>query len=396
MEEGRFPTMAVNDADSHLMELSDFLTAYCDPALRSAMPLLFDPDDPAAYGGLGAPPPGTAGHPADVVDELRALGSGLLRGPKWHRALGAFNPAERSEVLDLLGFSSQVVFSSFAGSRLFAETDLDVRYGAARAHNRGMAEFVAGDERLLGVATVPLDDPERAASELDAALGAGLRLVWLAADAPGGRSPGHPDHDGVWARLAEAGVPFVLHVGSSQLSIPDEWMNDGVAGRPTARGGAEVVGSKDMTTIFHPAERFLSVLVLDGVLERFPRLRGACIELGAGWVPSMLERLDHIVSIWSRSEPHLAAFTRMPSEQAIDQLRFTAYPFEDVGTLIERSDPRLYMFGSDYPHAEGGRDPIGRFDASLARFEPGVRRRFYATNLAELMGSAPDPTGAAT
>ena len=60
-------------------------------------------------------------------------------------------------------------------------------------------------------------------------------------------------------------------------------MNDGIEGRrATARGGAEVVGSKDMTAIFHAAERFLSVLVLDGVLERFPDLRGACVELGVG------------------------------------------------------------------------------------------------------------------
>ncbi len=379
----------IHDADSHLMEFPDFLTSHCDPAFRDRMPVLFDPDDHEYFGGLGLPEPGQRHHRSEVVDELVSLGPNILKGPKWHGALGAFNTAERSQVLDFLGYESQVVFSSFAGSRLFNETDVDVRYAAARAHNRGMAEFVAADPRLLGVAAVPLDDPARGAAELDQALNAGLRLAWLGSEAVGGRSPGHRDHDGVWARLAEAKVPFVLHVGSSRLAIADEWMNDGIDGRQTARGGAEVVGSKDMTSIFHSAERFLSVLVLDGVLERFPELRGACIELGAGWVPSMLTRLDHVATIWAKSEPHLAEFTRSPSEQAAQQLRFTAYPFEDVGMLIDQSDPRLYMYGSDYPHAEGGRDPMGRFDRSLDGSADEVIERFYSGNFAELMRLVP-------
>jgi predicted TIM-barrel fold metal-dependent hydrolase len=166
-------------------------------------------------------------------------------------------------------------------------------------------------------------------------------------------------------------------------------MNDGYPDRRTARGGAEVVGSKDMMTIFHGAERFLSVLLLDGVLDRFPALRGGCIELGAGWVPSMLDRLDHVVDIWARSEPHLAELDRRPSEQAAQQLRFTPYPFEDVGELIQQSDPRLYLFSTDYPHAEGGRDPIGRFDASLARSgaDAQTSARFYGANFGDLLAA---------
>ena len=92
--------------------------------------------------------------------------------------------------------------------------------------------------------------------------------------------------------------------------------------------------------------------------------------MGAGWVPSMLRRLDHAVSIWQRSEPRLAEFDRLPSEQAAAQLRFTPYPFEDVGAMCRESDPALYLFSSDYPHAEGGRDPLGRFDRSLADAGP--------------------------
>ena len=83
--------------------------------------------------------------------------------------------------------------------------------------------------RLCGVALCDLDDPDRAAAELDESLAMGLRLVWIPARASAGRAPGHPLHDRFWARLAEAGVPFVLHVGSGPLGIGDEWMNDGRA-----------------------------------------------------------------------------------------------------------------------------------------------------------------------
>jgi predicted TIM-barrel fold metal-dependent hydrolase len=140
--------------------------------------------------------------------------------------------------------------------------------------------------------------------------------------------------------------------------------------------------------VHHTHARFLAALVLDGVLERHPRLHGGAIEVGAGWVPDLLRRLDHAVEIWQRSEADLRAFTRKPSEQAIEQLRFTPYPFEDVGAFIRESDPRLYLFSSDYPHAEGGRDPLKRFDGSLQSAASAVRAGFFADNAAHWLGIA--------
>jgi uncharacterized protein len=359
------------DADSHLMELPGFLADHADPHVRHRLPSI--------TGGLSGLDLEAAAAAPSRRAELAALGDDLLRrGPKWHEALGAIDGAERALALDLLGFDAQVVFSSLCAP-LFDLPDAEVRYGAYRAHNRAMAAFCADDARLRGVALADLDDVERALAELEVALDLGLELVWIPARAPGGRAPGHPDHDPFWARLAEAGVPFVLHVGSGPLPIGDDWMNDGMD-RPTARGGAEVIGSKDFVVIHQPIARFLGVLLLDGLLERFPGLRGGAIEVGAGWVPGFLRRLDHAVEIWSRPEPHLATFTRTPTEQAVDQLRFTPYPFEDVGRLIDESHPGLYLFSSDYPHAEGGRDPLARFDRSLDRHPEQVRRGFYADN----------------
>jgi predicted TIM-barrel fold metal-dependent hydrolase len=368
------------DADSHLMELPDFLIAHADKADLSLMPTLgeiavgqFDPSEHV----------GKRGHAPATVERLVQLGDNLTRGPKWHDALGAFSGTERTLALDLLGFQRQVVFSSFCARPTF-EAPLEARYPIAKAHNRAMAAFCHADKRLIGVAIAPLDEPDLAIAEIDRASEMGLGAIWISADAPGGRSPGHPAHERIWATLAERRLPFILHVGSSSLQIPAPWMNDGHPERATARGGAEVIGSKDLTVIHHGAQRFISALVLDGVLEAFPGLRGGVIEIGAGWVPDMIRRLDHAAGIWAKSEPHLARMSRKPSEQIRAQLRFTPYPFEDVAEIVRESAPELYLFSSDYPHAEGGRDPIGRFERSTAALTEPDRARFFAGNFRDL------------
>ncbi len=368
------------DADSHLMELPDFLSAHADRASLDLLPRLGDITTGQFNPGEHV---GRTGHAPEAVERLIALGDNLTRGPKWHDALGAFSGSERGLALDLLGFKSQVVFSSFCARPTF-ESPPAARYPIARAHNRAMAAFCQGDRRLIGVSIVPLDDPDLALAEIDHATDLGLGAVWVSADPPGGRSPGHPDHEPIWRTLAERGLPFILHVGSSSLQIPAPWMNDGYPDRVTARGGAEVIGSKDLTVIHHAAQRFISTLVLDGVLDRHPTLRGGVIEIGAGWVPDMIRRLDHAAEIWARSEPHLALMKRKPSEQIRQQLRFTPYPFEDVGALIRESWPELYLFSSDYPHAEGGRDPIGRFERSLEGADQATRTRFFSANFRDL------------
>src|SRR5437763_1319148 len=374
-------TRRVVDADSHLMEWPTFLSDHADPRVRDQLPVL-------------ARIPGVAEDSARHSDQQRAellnLGDQLLRrGPKWDGALGAVYPEERAEALDLLGFEHQVVYSSFCAA-LFSIRDPDLRYAAYRAHNRAMAGFCQADDRLHGVALCDLDDIDgsdggRSMTELNAALALGLAEIWVPARPPGGRAPGHADHDPFWAVLAERGVPFVLHVGSGPLPIGDDWMDDGRP--PEARmTGAEIIGSKDFMVVYHWAARFLSVLVLDGVLERHRGLRGGAIEMGAGWVPDMLRRLDHAAAIWSRSETRLTTFERTPSEQAEAQLRFTPYPFEDIGLIGRGSDPCLYLFSSDYPHAEGGRDPIGRFDRALAGADDTVMAGFYGGNARDWLG----------
>lgn len=63
------------------------------------------------------------------------------------------------------------------------------------------------------------------------------------------------------------------------------------------------------------------------------------------------------------------------------------FPFEDVGWLMRNGGEELFLFSSDYPHPEGGRDPIKNFETSLdeAGVSPAARQRFYRTNFEEVM-----------
>ncbi len=372
------------DADSHIMELPDHLRRCAEPAERDDVPEI-------SFGAAGVLDEAVAklaesgGHSEAYLAELIAQGDDLLRGPKMYEALGAFDPQERSTALDLLGFERQLVFASLSTQPVFdRHLDLDTRYRNATLHNRAMHAFTGADERLMGVGAVDLDDPERAVQELDRLLALGLQAVWIPHRDCGGRSPGHNDLDPFWARLQEAGVPFVLHVGGDPLQIDPVWTNNGRPAPTDWLGGGENVRGKDMTALHHAPERFVSILLLDGVFERFRGLTGAAVELGAGYVPAMLQRLDWVQQIWQRTEPELAAFTRKPSEQLTDQFAFTPFVYEDVGALIRQSNPDLYLFSSDYPHVEGGRDPIGRFEGTLEGVDPAVRDRFYSENFARV------------
>ena len=382
---------AIYDADSHIMELPDFLKKYADPALRDAIPevsyaaSLVTDEEVAVIMGQGGR------HSAEHVAEQIALGDALISSSKEIQALGAFTSADRSTALDMLGFARQLVFATHSVAMPFsASSKLDptLRYGAARAHNRHMADFCAGDERLMGVAIVPLDEPELAMAELEFVLESGLEAVWVPHRPPGERSPGHVDLDPFWARLSETGTPFVLHVGGAPLQLAKAWMNNGRPPTKDWMGGGENLRTKDIALLHEGPEQFLTMLVLDGVLERHPTLRGASVELGAGWVPELLRRLDWVVKIWSRTDTSLQGWSRTPSQAITEQLAFTPFVYEPVGDLIDQSSDELYLFSTDYPHVEGGRNPIGRFETSLGERGGAIRDKFYAENFLRIFPAA--------
>jgi predicted TIM-barrel fold metal-dependent hydrolase len=382
---------AFYDADSHIMELPDFLKKYADPKFRADIPevsysaSMVTDEEVALIVGRGGR------HSDEHVAELVALGDRLIESSKEIQALGAFDAGERSRAVDMLGFKKQLVFATHSVAMPFSPSskiDPMLRYAAARAHNRHMADFCSKDTRLMGVAIVPLDDPAMALAEAEFAIESGLKAVWVPHRPCGDKSPGHVDFDPFWALLAQSGTAFVLHVGGAPLQLARAWANNGRAPTKDWLGGGENLRTKDIAILHEGPEMFLSMMVIDGVFERFPHLRGASVELGAGWVPSLLVRLNWVIKHWSKADKSLAAFTRPPSSQLGEQMAFTPFVFEAVGDLIDQSSPELYLFSSDYPHTEGGRNPIARFETALGDRSDAVREAFYAENFLRIFPEA--------
>jgi hypothetical protein len=92
---------------------------------------------------------------------------------------------------------------------------------------------------------------------------------------------------------------------------------------------------------------------------------------------------------FGRSEPRLANLPLLPSEYARRQLRFTPFVGEPIGWLVEQGGADLYLFSSDYPHPEGSKDPVGRFERTMSTMSDEDRRRFYAGNFADLFPTRP-------
>ncbi|MFN9928634.1 MAG: amidohydrolase family protein [Phenylobacterium sp.] len=384
-------TRAIYDADSHIMELPDFLKKYADPAIRDQIPevsysaSIVTDEEVAVIMDQGGR------HSDEHRAAQIALGDQLIAKSKEIQGLGAFDAADRTIAMDMLGFAKQLVFATHSLRMPFSPSsklEPQLRYGASRAHNRHMADFCKADKRLIGVAAIPLDAPDLAIAELDWVLEQGLGAVWVPHRAPLGHAPGHVDLEPFWARLADSRVPFVLHVGGAPLQIDKSWANNGRAAVKDWLGGGENVRTKDAALLHQLPETFISMMVLDGVLERHPNLTGAVVELGAGWVPELLRRLDWVARTWGRTDANIQAQKRKPSEQIEAQLAFTPVPTENLGVMLDTSSPDLYLFSSDYPHIEGGRDPLGKFGGFLEDRSEAVKAKFFTENFLRVLPNA--------
>ena len=374
----------VHDADAHVVETPDFFKPYADPNIRDRIPDL--------YVSLTAP------GEDDFIEhyrqrhadpEFRARDEEEIMLRKNWKATGSFIPEDRPKALDLIGVASQLVFNTFANGSLERaehEGDMDYCYGLARAHNRAMTDFCTVDKRLLPVCYVPLADFDRAAAMATEAIDMGAAALMIASSCPETHSPSHIALDPVWATAQEAGVPIVFHVGGGGRLLDPMYFENGLPPVKDFHGGDGNFRSVSYMAIQYPVMQTLATLVIDGVFMRFPDLQWGAIEVGASWLPGLMRSLDSSATAFIKNEERLQKMDLKPSEYLIRQLKVTPYPHEDAGWIAQQSDPGMCMFSSDYPHVEGGRNPLGRFDNSLADCSDEVKQRFYCDNFAEMMG----------
>ncbi len=263
---------------------------------------------------------------------------------KNYEALGAFLKDDRPRALDNLGFASQLVFTTWCLNNFGLERpeQAPLAYATATAHNRMMQDFTATDRRFLGTAYIPLIDIDAAIVTARAAIAAGAKAL-LIPSRPQGRSASHIGYDPIWALAQEAGLPILFHVGDEKKLDP-QYFDNGLPRVKDFHGGEENFTSVSYMAIPHSVELTLAAMILDGVLDRFPKLKVGVIELGASWLPGWMRNLDGAAMAFSRNEERLQKLSMKPSEFIKRQVRVTPYPHEDVGWLIANAGEEIFLF----------------------------------------------------
>ena len=384
-QEGRI----IHDADSHIIEGRGWLESYASQYVRENLDTgAFDLDMPELDPLMAAANKRLAGDDPELTNALK---SDLFAHPgkrnMWS-AYGAVEKSERSDARKIMGVTSQLIFPSVGAARFARSKDMQVVYGGCDALNRGMADFCADDEGLKSVGYLSLRHPELAQTSLKLALELGVNAIWIGSDAMEGRAPSHIAYDPLWAMLQEAGVPVTLHIGSGQ-NMPSVYMNTGVKRVLEGNiGNIETTKPKDLPVVHHSIERWLTCMIYDGVLERFPQLKVGIIELGANWVPASIMNLDMGVSLLGKFDQNLKKLSLKPSEYFQRQIRVAPLHTENTGSILKNVGKDILMFNTDYPHPEGGKDPFGAYERSLDAVSatPEELEGFYCKNYEDYLG----------
>jgi uncharacterized protein len=376
----------MHDADSHIMEPADWLHPYLDAQTRERFPLVWTSVDEDTT-------------PIDAVAKAAALhrdpayrdeDASQITLRKNFLATGSFVNADRAAALDHLGFTSQLVFDTYTSPhvlRFDRDGDHDLAVALARAQHRAALDWCAVDPRLLPATVVPVGDTAAAADLTREAIDGGSAAIWIG-QYPAGHSPSHIALEPVWDMCAQAGVPVVLHVAGAGANVMStDYFDNGLPPVPDFHGGDTNFKSIDYLSIPLPVMQTLNALIIDGVLMRHPALRIGVIELGASWVPGWMRMMDSAHEAFRKNEERLQHMDLKPSEYVQRQVRATPYPHEDTGWTIANTGPEVCLFSSDFPHVEGGRNPIARFDRSMdaAGIDDASRRAFYFDNFVDLL-----------
>ncbi len=128
----------------------------------------------------------------------------------------------------------------------------------------------------------------------------------------------------------------------------------------------------------------LTSLIAEGVFAKFPALTVVLMESGVTWLPAYLWRLT---KFWKGLRSEIPWVSDPPSSIVRDRVRLTLQPFDappdpsSVMRLIDHiGSDEMLLFSTDYPHVEGGRRPMERFEASLGEASEAVRQAFYCDN----------------
>ena len=374
------------DADSHVIELDDFLSSAATEEDKVFIPEMSSQKElPVVQAGLDRGRELLKKRQEDP-SVMKKFEESILDNTKsgWNR-IGAFDSKERSRALDVFGYSMQWVLSTFSFHQIAHSNDSEVLEKGSRTLNRAMGSFCSSDDRLKAIGYIPLQlGPDKALDIMKQGFEDGCYSFMIDTNEPSDESLSftHPDFDPIWKAFSDAKAPFVVHVAVNghYKAVPQSFKNNGKT--ELELGGDAPAGELGLMTINNSAEIFLSAMIFDGVFERHPNLKGISMEHGAFWLPSWLKALDYTASLFKRKRE----FNELPSEVAKRHLKVSPFAGEPIGWIIENIGPNMLVYASDYPHPEGTSDPIRKFEATMTNCDEATMNAFYHGNMEDLVG----------
>jgi predicted TIM-barrel fold metal-dependent hydrolase len=257
---------------------------------------------------------------------------------------GAWDIHERIRDMDVNGIYASLCFPSFlpgfAGQRIQVSRDPELALATVRAWNDWHLEEWAGTYpgRIIPCQLPYLLDPEIAADEVRRNAERGFKAVTFS---EGPHALGLPSlHSGHWDPLMraceETGTVVNLHIGSS-----------GTSPSTSDDAPADVIG-----VLFFGYAMFAAVDWLYSLIPvRFPDIRICLSEGGIGWVPALLDRLDHMLryhemyGTWSGIE-------MTPAEVMRRNFWFCAVEDPSAFAMRDRIGVDKILLEADYPHCD--------------------------------------------
>ena len=225
------------------------------------------------------------------------------------------------------------VLSATPQSYLY-EQEASLAAACAAIQNDQIAKLVAAHpDRFLGIATLPMQAPERAAAELERAVRSlKLRGAMIGSNVMG-RNLDHPELEPLWTAAAALGCLMLIHP-----------VNVGAAERLRSYYLNNLIGNPLDTTIA------AACLVFGGVLERHPGLK-VCLVHGGGFVPYQAGRWGHGWQV--RPEPKVNI--KQSPQPWIDRFYYDTilHSQTSLAFLVGSAGPARVLLGSDYPYDMG-------------------------------------------
>lgn len=252
--------------------------------------------------------------------------------------------------------------------------DPDLALAYCRVYNDWINDLCAPvSSRIVPVAMVPLLRVEDGVAELRRASDLGARGLYLNPVPMNGIPYGDPSYDPLWETCQERGLPVGIHISNTPLHAGHQLYK--------ANFGHNAWFMMMMYTT--TCQIALTSLFNGGVFERFPRLSVGVVEAGCGWIAHWIETMDHRYKLAGGHE----LMKQLPSEYFRRQCWISGESDERTFSAMARLiGPDKFMWGSDYPHAEGHENPVSELNKTLSELSVSDRDKILGGNAAAVYG----------